>query len=241
MPTLNFLYKNSVPVNDDIQIVIPAVKDIIEDEDSYYGLVSAVTAMPIDFMVQLEDSGIDFTEITSFELFLFLFPSICVQDTSLIFGELNLANFRVAISEKNNQPVLYDAQNDIVIDRAVHDRIATTLRHIHHIEKNNRRPANEEAKKYMLERARIKLARNKRRKRESLLEQLIIAMVNTEQFKYDYESTLGLSIYQFNESVRQIQRKINYDNRMIGVYAGTIDVSKTDPDDLMWFGSSKNK
>ena len=63
---------------------------------------------------------------------------------------------------------------------------------------------------------------------------MIISVVNTEQFKYNYESVKSLTIYQFNESVYQIVRKVDYDNRMHGVYAGTIDAKELKQDDLTW-------
>jgi hypothetical protein len=59
-------------------------------------------------------------------------------------------------------------------------------------------------------------------------------MVNTEQFKYDFEGTRELSIYQFNESVQQIIKKTDYDNRMYGVYAGTVNPKELSKDDLNW-------
>ena len=86
----------------------------------------------------------------------------------------------------------------------------------------------------MLKRARAKLRRQMSKKSLSQLESLIIAMVNTEQFKYGFEGTLELSIYQFNESVKQIIKKVDYDNRMYGVYSGTINVKELSQDDLNW-------
>ena len=112
--------------------------------------------------------------------------------------------------------------------------MASVLRKLHHLEKNHRRPANDEAKEYMLRRAREKLKRHKDRKEDSQLESLIIAMVNTEQFKYDFEGTRELSIYQFNESVRQVIKKTDYDNRMYGIYTGTINPKELSQKDLNW-------
>ena len=44
-----------------------------------------------------------------------------------------------------------------------------------------------------------------------------------------------VSIYKFNQSLQQIQRKIAFDNTMVGVYAGTVDTSKmADKDALSW-------
>ena len=59
-------------------------------------------------------------------------------------------------------------------------------------------------------------------------------MVNTEQYKYDFEGTRELSIYQFNESVRQIINKVDYDNRMIGVYTGNINTKELSQQDFNW-------
>lgn len=231
------LYARSYPINDKISITIPKVGEILDDETAYYGLVTAVTATPSDFMVQLDDIGIDFSKITSYELFLLLFRGMQTADTKLIFGDLNLTGFKTAVNEQNGQIVLIDEANDVMIDKAIHYQICDILRTINHLEKNDKRPANEEARKYMLERARVKQARAKRKKQKSQLEDMIIAMVNTEQYKYDYEGTLGLTIYQFNSSVYQIIRKINYDNTMIGCYAGTINMKELSQDDLNWLSS----
>ena len=233
--TNNLLYKHSIPINDYISIYVPKVGEIIDDnEDEYYNLVSVLTAMPIDLLVQLDDAGIDFTSINEYDLFLMMFQGLQSKDTSLVFGDLDLSKFKMAINEQNGNIVLLDDENDIVIDRAIHGQISCVLRKIHHLEKNRRKPANDEAKQFMIKRARTKMMRMKGRKEESQLEQLIVSMVNTEQYKYDFEGTRELSIYQFNESVRQVIKKVDYDNRMYGVYTGTINAKELSQDDLNW-------
>ena len=234
MPTQNLLYKKQYPINDSISIVIPSVGQILDNEDGYYGLVYILTATPVDLMVQLDDAGIDFTSINEYELFLLMFDGLKSQNTSLVFGDLDLSKFKMAVNEQNGNIVLFDEEHDITIDRAIHSQIAGVLRKIHHLEKNRRKPANIEAKEYMLKRARDKMKRHRNRKEASQLESLIIAMVNTEQYKYDFEGTRELSIYQFNESVRQVIKKVDYDNRMYGVYAGTVNAKGLSQDDLNW-------
>lgn len=89
MATRNLLYKRSYAINDSIKIVIPTVGEVIDCEEDYYNIVSVLTAMPIDMMVQLDDAGVDFTSITDYDLFLLMFPGIRKQDTKLIFGDLD--------------------------------------------------------------------------------------------------------------------------------------------------------
>lgn len=111
------------------------------------------------------------------------------------------------------------------------------MRLIHGYKRVNKRPANEEAKKFMIERARIKQKRERRKskiKTTTQLEDLIISLVNTAEFPYDYRSVLDLTIYQFNSSLYQIIDKVRFDNLMIGCYAGTIDTDKLSKDELSW-------
>ena len=230
----SLLYAHEYPANDKISITIPTIGEILEDEESYYSLVSCVTATPYDFMVQLEDIGVDFSKITSFELFMLLFAGMQNVDTHLVFGELDLKKFQKAIDRERNAIVLVDHENDIVIDEYAHSQICDLLRKINCLEKNDKKPGNEAARKYMIKRARIKQKRAAKKPKKSQIEDLIISMVNTEQYKYDYGGTLGLTIYQFHSSVHQIIKKINFDNTMIGCYAGTVDTKKLDQDALNW-------
>lgn len=234
MSTINLLYQRQYKINNSIGIIIPTVGEIIEDEDNYYNIVTLLTAMPIDLMVQLDDIGIDFTSINEYELFLLLFSGLKDQDTSLVFGDMDLSNFEIKTNDQNGLIILEDQNTGIRIDRALHSQIAATLRKIHHLTKDRRKPGNDDAKKYLLKRAREKSKRYANRKEESQLESLIVAMVNTEQYKYNFETTKGLSIYQFNESVRQVIKKVDYDNKMHGVYAGTVSVKDLSQDDLNW-------
>lgn len=236
----SLLYARSYPVNDKISIRIPTVGEILENEVAYNSILSCVISTPYDFMVYLDDMGIDFEKLTEYDLFLLLFPSLQSADTSIVFGDLDLSKFSPAINEKNGQVILLNAEDDIVIDRGVHDLICQAIRKINHLEKVTRRPGNSEAKKYMIERARIKLQRAARRKREtSELEKLIVALVNTEEFKYGYQEVLDLTIYQFRASVDQIIHKIHFNNTMIGVFAGTVKAKELPQEDLTWIPINK--
>ncbi len=233
---INLLYKHEWPINSKLNIVIPTVGEIIADEDKYYGLVGSLTASPLDMMVALDDAGIDFTKLNDYDLFIILFNGIRSTDTHLVFGDIDLSKFQLAKSDKNDQIILVDKENDIIIDRAIHNKIATSLRTIHGLKKNIRKVNDEDTKKYLLERERLKQQRRKNRNttQMSQLEPLIVAMVNTEQYKYNYEETLSLTIYQFNESVRQIIKKVDYDNRMHGIYSGTLSAKDISKDELNW-------
>lgn len=234
MAIQSLLYKRKYPINEFIQIEIPTVGEILEQEDAYYSMVSLITATPYDMMVQLDDMKIDFAEINDYELFVLIFQALKTRDTSLIFGTLDLNKFSVMVNPQNNTVVLRDPESGAMIDRNIHSLICQAIRKIHHLKRNNRKPANDAAKKYMIQRARTKMRRRKNRIEDSQLEELIVALVNTEQFHYDFDSVKSLTIYQFNESVQQVIKKIDFDNKMHGIYAGTISAKDMGQDELNW-------
>lgn len=234
MGIINLLYKHEYPVTDKIKIMIPTVGEVIDNEEAYYELVSALTSVPYDVMVQLDDAGIDFTKIEEYDLFILLFNSIKNSDTHLIFGDLDTSRFETAVSTRTEQLILYDEKDDIVIDQGIHQQIAATLRKINHLEKTLKKAGNKEARDYLIKRERTKQKRRRARQSFSQLEQLITALVNTEQFKYNYETVRNMTLYQFNESLHQIMNKVDYDNLMHGVYAGTVKISDISQDKLNW-------
>lgn len=72
--------------------------------------------MPIDFMVQLDDLGIDFTTINAWQLFVLLFENIKQMDKyvlSLVFGDMDLSDFEIGISPQNGKFVIRDEKHDI--------------------------------------------------------------------------------------------------------------------------------
>lgn len=232
MPKL--LYADRYNINDKIYVRVPTVGEVLDNEDKYFEIVYTIIATPYDLMVQLEDNGIDFTKISSFELFCLLFWHLKELDTSLVFGDLDLSKFNVAMNTQNGNYVLRDEENDITIDRAIHGQICACLRKLLNIPKTEKLPGNEEGRIYMLEKARKKAKRKKKKQPDSQIEDLIVALVNTAEFPYDYMSVKDISIYQFYSSLKQITHKVKFDKTMIGVYAGTVSFDKLNMDERSW-------
>ena len=234
MSTSSLLYKKACQVGDSISIMIPTIGEIFENQELYYWMISLLTATPYDMMVYLDDKGIDFTEIDDYQLFLWTFTELQNVDTSLVFGDLDVGGFVRMVNPVNNTVILRNPNTGVVIDKLVYSEICDAIRKIHHLKRNYRNPANKASKDYMIRRAREKMKRRKNTDTSSQLEELIVALVNTEQFHYNFETVKDLTIYQFNESVQQVIKKIDFDNRMHGIYAGTISAKDMSQDDLNW-------
>lgn len=241
--TNKLLYAREVPILEHVSIQIPLLGDILDKEEHYYSLVSRLTATPIDYMVQLDDVGVDFSTINDYDLFLMLFPSLVEEDTSMIFGDLDLGRFKPEVDPKTKMIALVHQDNGTVLSRGVHAEIARTLRTINNLVRDNRKAGNEEARKFLIERARAKQARAARRNRKkgSDLEAQIISLVNSSEFKYDFDSVRNLTIYQFNACFRQVVKRVSFDDLMIGVYAGTVNTKEMSSEKLSWMYTHENQ
>lgn len=232
----SLLYKTEHKINEHVSIRIPTIGEIINDDD-YFANIALIISTPYDMMAQLDSINIDFTQINDWDLFCLLFKQLQTKDLSLIFGDLNLKEFETAVNKQNGNVVLLNKRTGAVIDRAIHDQICRFLRKLLRLEKNEKKPANDEAKKFMIERAKRKLKRKMKQPEVSPLEQYIVALVNTSEFPYNYDSVQELTIYQFYASLHQIIKKVKFDNLMIGCYAGTVNTKELNPAELNWIAN----
>lgn len=233
----SWLNAEKIYITDQIYIRIPTVGEVLKNEQSYYGLIYALTSSSFQYMVQLDDMGLDYTKVTDYQLFQIMFTVLSNTNMSIIFGDLITKGYELYIDNTNDTDILYNESLglDYKIDEFVYIKIADVLRKINNIKKDNSKPGNEEAKRYLLKKARKRQRRNANKPYEPYLEKMVIALVNRPEFKYNYEQVMDMSIYKFNQSFKQIETSITFDKTMIGVYAGTVDTSKmADKSSLSW-------
>ena len=191
----NLLKVSDYKVNDNIAVHVPTVDEIFDFGDQkYYNIVQTLIATPFDLMVELDDIGIDYETITDYQLFVLMMESIAIneEDTSIFFGNLNLKSFQEAVNPQNGEKVLWDKDNDIVIDQMIALEICNAIRKIHFWKAPLGKAGNAEAKAYLIERNRKKKQRLAKKPYKSFLESMIISLVNTEEFPYNYETVMGL-------------------------------------------------
>lgn len=235
--TQSLLRTNQYRINDTISIYVPTIGEIYDyGESEYYQIVQLLTSVPYDLMVQFDDMGVDYETISEYKLFLMMLESFMMQkkDLSIVFGSFDISKLKFAENNQTGEKVLIDEDENPIIDKLIQYEIAAAIRKVHFWSKTDKKAGNEEAKKYLIERNRLKQQRAARKKQNSFLDESIIKMVNTEEFKYDYESCMDLSIYKFNASLQQIPKKKNWEQTITGAYFGTVDLSKLNIDKLHW-------
>lgn len=237
MPGL--LYADSIPITKNINIRIPTVGEILANEDEFDEIVSCVVATPYELMVPLADAGIEFDKVSHFDVFCMLFPKLQEKNVSTLFGDTDFSEYRYAINTGTNEGMWVNEKNDSRIDRVIHSQMCSVIRKILHLTVNDKKPGNDEARRYMLERARRK-SKRRRKEKSSQLESYIVAMVNSKDFKYDYSSVRDISIFQFYSSLQQITHRIQFDNTMIGCYTGSIKFDDVSEQNKTWIISTNN-
>lgn len=229
------LYAKEIPINNAISVNVPKVGEVLDNEETYFDIVSSIIATPFEMMAQLDNAGIDFRKITSFDLFCILLENIKEMDASLVLKGVDFKNIHPALNSTGEELVLIDTTNNTVIDRAIHALISKAICKILLIDRPEKKAANDESKEYLVAKAKRKLKRKQQEKKDCTeLEDLIIDLVNTSEFKYDYETVKSISIFQFYSSLKQISHKIKFDNTMIGYYAGTIKFEDLSMSDRTW-------
>ncbi|MBS6465471.1 MAG: hypothetical protein KH381_01840 [Clostridium sp.] len=237
MDSRSLLLQTQVDLAPGIAIRIPTVGEILQNERLYYQTTYSLTATPFQNMVQLDDLGIDFTTISEWQLFIQTFLAYAHSGDLLdyVFADLQTQGFGIYQDPQTAALYLSNPDTGVQIHESTYLQIVELIRKINLYEHIIARPANETARQYLIEKERKRLKRLAKKPPEPYLEQMVIALVNTAEFPYDYESCMHLSIYAFNQSFKQIQHKINYDNTMIGIYAGTLNArDMKDKSALSW-------
>ena len=87
----------------------PTLNEICDyGERDYYSMIYNFTATPQSLKVQLWDMGIDYTEITPYQLFYQLLYKMYSQEkTSIIFGDLDFSKFQLMQRKDDESILLY--------------------------------------------------------------------------------------------------------------------------------------
>ncbi|MDE6760584.1 MAG: hypothetical protein K2J90_07860 [Lachnospiraceae bacterium] len=255
----------NLTISEYISIHQPTLSEICDyGERDYYSMIYQLTATPQSMKWQLWDAGIDYTEMTPFELFCAVLHKLYPQEkTSILFGTLDFTKFEIRQRKEDNSIFLYQEitvpddnsktnsipgihtlknnidykHEDVIIDEFTYNMIMDYLRQMHDIKKDEKKPANESTKMILIEDAREEYERNKNKEYHSQLKNLISAMINSEGFKYDHSQVWDMTINAFMDSVKRISKIKNAEILLNSGYSGYgISLKDVDNKQLDWLG-----
>lgn len=230
---LGLYFGDPFVVNDYITITLPKIGELVKyGERQYYSMIQTVTAIPSEMKSQLWDMGIDWTQITDFQLFMMLAPTLSQEQTSIAFGDLNFQALRPYENPQNGMVRLFDPDTGVVIDELAYGKISSYLCSAHNLTKKVEKAANEYTKKFMIDEERQKMEYNKKQPYKSFLKPLISAVKCRMGYTLDYVKNMGL--YEFMDDVSRLQIIVNSDALLQGSYSGMIDTKKIPKREFDW-------
>ena len=214
-------------------------------EKEYLSMISLFTSTTIDRCAQLDDMGIDYTQITNFDMFIIFLQMLTADGeikegiqtiaTRILFGDLDFSKFKIAQSDKG---VCLVGENNIILHENDFEAITAYLRKMNGMpEPLYKTVKNEFAKRQLIDDARNdaefqrKLAAFKGE--HSQYQPLISALVNHPSFKYNWHTVWDISVYAFFDSLKRIQIIDNANHLYTGLYSGCIEY-KNIKKDLDW-------
>ena len=219
----------------------PTLNEICDyGERDYYSMIYNFTATPQSLKVQLWDMGIDYTEITPYQLFYQLLYRMYLQEkTSIIFGDLDFSKFQLMQRKDDESIFLYQEIDgeSVIIDEYTYNIIVDYLCKSHFIERDLKIPMTKSAKMILIEDAREEMEMNKNKEYHSTLQNLVSAMINSEGFKYNHSQVWDMKINAFMDSVKRIGKIKNAQLLLQSGYSGFgVNLKEINNKQLDWLG-----
>lgn len=242
-------------VTDKICIKVPTIGDILEFGDSkFYSILNLFCSNPTSLRLQLWRIGIDWNNISDFELFSqIIIKNLTPKDTCLLFGDLNFSWFEYVHDNKKECDLLVyiprdesgnmikiDYEDAIVIDELIYKKIIKYLCVMFNLHFKVEHAKNKATKEAMIWEDEMNLKNEEQKKKnrdysKSFLLPLISSMVNHPGFKYKTNELKEIGIVQFMDSVKRLQTYESVTALMKGIYSGFMDTSKINMQkDLNW-------
>ena len=220
-------------INDYITITIPKIGEVVKfGERQYYSMVQTISAIPSEMKSQLWDMGLDWTQITDFQLFMMLVPTLPQDKTSILFGDLDFQALRPFENPQNDTVLLRNPETGVVIDELAFGKIHSYLCSAHNLTKKPEGALNEYTKKIMIDEDRQKLAYNSKQPYKSFLTPLISSVKCRMGYTLDYVKNMGLC--EFFTDLSRLQIIVNADALLQGSYSGMVDTSKIPKKNFDW-------
>ena len=223
-------YAIHTPTEKDIIVYQPTIGDIVQHgEQEVYSVVNAFSANSTMYRLQLWDNGIDWNNVSDYEMFLMLVSTLSLDQTRLMFGDLDFQKFERCWKQMPDQeePIitLWNAEQEVEIDEATHTHLCEYMRFLFNNYPKVEKAKGKETKKAIIWEERQKQKKNEDRN-ESILLPMISACLNHPGFKYKKNELREVGIVEFMDSVQRLQIYESTTALMRGAYSGFCDTSK---------------
>ena len=215
-------------VTKNITIHQPTVGEIIDfGESRYFRLISTITATPSEYKAMLFDMGIDWENLTNYDMFMAFRSSLTPENSSILFGNLDVGAMETFVNDANEVALI--SKDGVVLDSYAYHNIEEYLLFAHNIKKKVDVAGNAFTKKMLIQLNRDDIEQQKNKPFESRLLPLASTLVNSPGFKYNSRQIRDIGIIEFMDSVYRLQIIRQADAILKGMCSGMVDTSKISP------------
>lgn len=220
-------------INDKISVLQPNIRDVLKfGERQYFSIVSTLCSTSSNMKSQLADAGIDWETIEDFQMFQMLAPSLTKEQTYLVLGDIDLSKFKLIEDKEIGEPVLYDAEHHIRIDRLVYMRIVEYLRKVHGLTRAHDRTKSRFVHDMAIEMEREEAEINAKKPYKSFLWPLISSIKARQGYTKQY--VLDMQVYELVHEANRLQIIVQSDALLQGSYSGMMDTKKINKELFNW-------
>ena len=239
-----------IVLNEFITIYQHTIGEILDfGEQKFLSTFHTMCSAPWDIPSMLDDMGIFFMDLSSWELFVMMRSIYPKESTELLLGDLDLSSFQPVVrlnenceenTEDNNmREIILQDDNGYIIDESTYNLLVAYISEIINFQHKNKKPGNKATANIMImdDRKERKRAEKENKPYESFIYDSVISLVNTEECSYNYETIFDLTLYQFTKSLIQIQGKKSAMALLQGSMSGFCDTSGIPKEDMQWMYS----
>ena len=262
---------NDLQITTSISFKHPILQDVIDidkehlglySENMYYSMVNVFLTDPYDYMVFLDDKGIDYETVKPFDVFCLLFNDYieriqglaneCSEEQILKLFQNNIyfsafkfffgiESFFIAKDPDGEKAIGY-GEGQFLMNSDIYDYITEFVRKINGIPDGERiYPEDEWAKQILIEdeREKIKKQAKKREKgdeetNKDRLGNLISSLTWSCNGGITPFNRNQLHMYDLIDGINRTDKLLHYKNTMVGYYSGCIEKKNINFNELHW-------
>ena len=239
---LSLISRKTYKYNDNIIINIPTLRQVRGENDSeesmFWNDINLFVQTPSDMISELDSMGIDFEQVSDYELFILLFfirKKMDNKHDSILFKNLSL--WDLEITDMEGKTVFVDSSGTTIIDETVYSDIAQIISTFTgHKRTPKKKFGNAFAKKKRIEQdyRQKEKARNSKKEQSNFLDKIILRLVCNANFPYNFETIQDVTIYDLIYSLKQIEKDIEVTDLMQSRLVGN-DLTKIPREQLSRF------
>jgi len=226
-------------VRGEITIYSPTIGELIEvGEKRFYQTLNVFCTNTTANRLMLWEAGIDWNEISDFELFTMLLMTADHEVTKIFFKDLEFSKFeRMAKTVDDKQIlVLYNVEDDIEINEEVYFYISQYLRNIFNYFPEEQLTKSQHLKQWYIDKDKrqrtIDEEKAKKQKlQQSSLQSQVSSYINHPGTKYKLHELKEVGVCEFFDSLQRLQIYESATACMKGMFSGFVDSKKIKPEE----------